>query len=84
MNDMELRSRMTAYVSDQTYAESKQPVFVHDREPFDFPLKKKLEQLFQTRFGAVETRADVGDDFIASLLGEPSGLTNKVLLLIMR
>ena len=83
MNDMELRSRMTAYVSDQAHTESKQTVFVHDCEPFDFPLKKKLEKLFKPRFGAVEAGANVSDNFVAALLGEPSGLTNKVFLLIM-
>ena len=74
MNDMELRSRMTAYVSDQAHTESKQTVFVHDCEPFDFPLKKKLEKLFKPRFGAVEAGANVSDDFVAALLGGAAGV----------
>ena len=38
MNDMELRSRMTAYVAEETDAESKKPVFVHNGKPSYFPL----------------------------------------------
>ena len=65
-------------------AESKQTILVKDEKLLDASVKKQPQKPSKTGLAAVESGADVGNDFITAGLTQALCLPHQIRLLIMR